>query len=94
MPEQVKLLVCELDDGGPKVHPCRRAQDALDASGISYEKQVFDKNRPLGLFTKGKRPELRQISGQEKLPVLVLADGTTVNGGGAISSWAKANAAS
>ncbi|GAC1438126.1 MAG: hypothetical protein NVSMB51_13460 [Solirubrobacteraceae bacterium] len=92
MPETMKLLVCELDDGGPKIHPCRKAQDALDRAGIVYEKQVHDKNRPLGLFTKGKRPELKQLSGQEKLPVLVLGDGSTVNGGGAIADWAQAQA--
>ena len=34
------------------------------------------------------------MSGQEKLPVLQLADGSTVNGSGEIIAWAKANAPS
>ena len=32
------------------------------------------------------------MSGQEKLPVLKLIDGSTVNGGSNIVNWAKANA--
>ncbi len=36
---------------------------------------------------------LRRVSGQEKLPVLKLGDGTTVNGGGKIAKWATRNAA-
>ena len=32
------------------------------------------------------------MSGQEKLPVLELPAGGTVNGGAAIAAWAKANA--
>ena len=41
---------------------------------------------------QGKRPELKRISGQEKLPVLKLADGSTVNGSGKIVKWAKEQA--
>jgi glutathione S-transferase len=87
------LHVCHIAEGGPKVHPCRRAHEALEAAGIDHEVSVFDRNRPFGLFTSGRRPDLKALSGQEKLPVLELADGTTVNGGGAIVGWAKANAA-
>jgi hypothetical protein len=31
------------------------------------------------------------MSGQEKLPVLELREGTTVNGSAAIIAWARAN---
>lgn len=86
------LYTCELDRGGPKFHPCRRCHEALEAAGHSYETTVFDRNRPMGLFTKGKRPELKELSGQEKLPVLRLADGTVISGSGRIIDWAKANA--
>ena len=92
MSEEPILHVCHLDDGGPPVHPCRRAIDALDEAGVRYRRNVFDRNRPFGMFTKGRRPELRKISGQEKLPVLELPDGTTVNGSGDIIAWAKAHA--
>lgn len=57
-----------------------------------YEKVVFAKGIPFGLFTKGRRPELKEISGQEQLPVFVLVHGSTVNRSAAIIAWAKANA--
>jgi glutathione S-transferase len=86
------LHVCHIATGGPKIHPCRRAHEALVAAGIDHETSVFDRNRPFGLFTAGRRPKLKALSGQEKLPVLELPDGTTVNGAGAIVDWAKVNA--
>jgi glutathione S-transferase len=93
MPEKPTLHVCHIDQGGPKIHACRRAHDALVAAGVDHEKVVFAKNKPFGLFTSGRRPELKAMSGQEKLPVLELRDGTTVNGSAAILAWAKANGA-
>jgi glutathione S-transferase len=92
MPEKPTLHVCSIDTGGPKIHPCRRAHEALESAGIDHENVVFGKNKPLGLFSKGTRPELKRISGQEKLPVLELTDGTTINGSSKIVAWAKANA--
>jgi glutathione S-transferase len=93
MPDKPTLHVCSVDDGGPSIHPCRKAHEALDAAGIDHDKNIFDKNHPMGLFTSGKRPALKAMSGQEKLPVLELPDGTTVNGGSAIVRWAKEHAA-
>jgi hypothetical protein len=93
MPDKPTLHVCHIDQGGPGLHPCRRAHDALVAAGVDHEKLVFAHNRPFGLFTAGRRPELKALSGQEKLPVLELPDGTTVNGSAAIIAWARANAA-
>lgn len=90
MPE-LKLYVCHIDEGGPRPHACRRAIEALRTSGHDFEKVIFDRGIIFGLFTTGRRPELKQISGQEKLPVLLLGDGTTVNGGSKIVAWAKAN---
>ncbi len=83
------LYVCSLDHGGPFFHPCRRVIDALDANGHDYEKVVFDRNRPFGLFTTGRRPRLKQMTGQEKLPVLEVSDGEFVVGSGAIIAWAR-----
>jgi glutathione S-transferase len=93
MPDGMKLFVCHVDDGGPGPHACRRAQRALRDAGHDFEKVVYGKGHPFGLFTKGKRPDLKEMSGQEMLPVLQLPDGTTVNGGANIVTWAKANAA-
>ncbi len=92
MSERMTLYVCHIDDGGPPPHACRRAQRALVAAGHDFEKIVFGRGKLFGLFTTGTRPELKAISGQETLPVLVLADGTTVNGSAKIIAWAKANA--
>jgi glutathione S-transferase len=92
MSERLTLYVCHIDDGGPRPHACRRAQRALRVAGHDFEKIVFDRGKRFGLFTKGKRPELKAISGQEQLPVLRLADGTTVNRSKSIIAWAKANA--
>jgi glutathione S-transferase len=74
-------------------HGCRRADQALEKSGIDYASIIFGKGRPLALGTTGRRRELRRISGQEKLPVLALSDGTTVNGSNAIVAWAAERAA-
>jgi hypothetical protein len=90
--EKPTLYVCSHDDGWPPQHPCRLAQRALRDAGHDFEKVIYAKGKPFGLFTSGTRPELKQISGQEKLPVLKLADGSTVNGGSNIVAWAKANA--
>src|SRR5271168_4896675 len=91
MSDSLKLYVCHVDDGGPGPHACKRAQRALRDAGHDFEKVVFGKGHPFGLFTKGKRPELKEMSGQEMLPVLALPDGTTVNGSADIATWAKAN---
>jgi|ERR1700692_4483553 hypothetical protein len=91
MPEGLTLYVCHIDEGGPWPHACRRAQKALRAAGHDFEKVIFGKGRPFGLFTKGRRPELKAMSGQEQLPVLKLADGSTVNGCASIIAWAKTN---
>jgi glutathione S-transferase len=85
------LYVCHIDDGGPPPHACRRAQRALKAAGHDFEKVVFGRGKLFGLFTTGTRPELKTMSGQEKLPVLKLADGTTVNGTASIIAWANSN---
>jgi len=90
MAEKPTLYVCHIDEGGPKPHACRRAQNALRASGHDFEKVVFARGIPFGLFTKGRRPELKAMSGQEKLPVLRLVDGTTISGSADIIAWAKA----
>jgi hypothetical protein len=92
MSETLTLYVCNINEGGPKPHACRRAIEALRDGGHEFEKIVFARGIPFGLFTTGRRPELKAISGQEKLPVLLLGDGTTINGGSQIVAWAKANA--
>jgi glutathione S-transferase len=92
MPDKLTLYVCHIDEGGPPPHACKRAQRALRRAGHDFEKVVFARGRPFGLFTKGRRPELKAMSGQEQLPVLMLPDGSTVSGSASIIAWANANA--
>ena len=92
MPSGLTLYVCHVEEGGPPPHACKRAIRALRENGHEFEKVIFEKGIPFGLFTKGRRPELKQMSGQEKLPVLKLPDGSTVNGGSNIVAWAAGNA--
>jgi predicted enzyme related to lactoylglutathione lyase len=91
MPDKLTLYVCHIDDGGPKPHACRRAHEALRAAGHDYETVIFGKGHRFGLFTTGRRPRLKEMSGQEKLPVLQWPDGTTIAGSGNIVAWAKAH---
>jgi glutaredoxin 3 len=91
MAQPKTLHVCHIDRGGPKAHPCRKVHESLDELGYSYETNVFDKNRPMGWFTKGKRPDLKEMTGQEKLPVLELDDGTMIPDSKKIIEWAKQN---
>jgi predicted enzyme related to lactoylglutathione lyase len=91
VPAKPTLYVCHMDDGGFKPHACRRAHEALRATGHDYETVAFGRGRYFGLFTKGRRPRLKEMSGQEKLPVLQLPDGTTIAGSGSIAAWARSH---
>ena len=86
-PEAPTLYVCHGDDGGPKVHPCRRVQEALRAAGIEYKKVVAAHGSPIPFLRKGSRDELRDATGSEKLPALKLPDGTVITHSRAILSW-------
>ncbi len=92
MSEKLTLFVCHIDDGGPPPHACKRAQRALRASGHDFEKVIAGRGIPFALFTTGRRPKLKQLSGQEKLPVLRLPGGETINGSAMIVAWASEHA--
>jgi glutathione S-transferase len=87
MDDKPKLYVCHGDDGGPKMHPCRRVQEALDAAGIDFEKLIAAHGSPIPFLRKGSREELRAATGETKLPALKLADGTVLTHSRAISAW-------
>ena len=87
MPETLKLFVCHGDDGGPRIHPCRRVQEALRASGIEYDKVIAAHGSPIPFLRKGSRDELRAATGTTKLPALKLADGTVITHSRAILAW-------
>jgi glutathione S-transferase len=87
MAEAPTLFVCHGDDGGPRMHPCRRVQEALRAAGIDYEKVVAAHGSPIPFLRKGSRDELRDATGATKLPALKLPDGTVIAPSRAIFSW-------
>jgi glutathione S-transferase len=81
------LYVCDGDDGGPRIHPCRRVQEAMRAKGIGYEKVIAGHGSPFPFLRKGSRDELKAATGAEKLPALKLADGTVITPTRAILAW-------
>jgi glutathione S-transferase len=83
------LFVCHGDDGGPRVHPCRRVQEALRAAGIRYEKVIAGHGSPWPFLRRGSRDELREATGAEKLPALKLPDGTVITHSRSILSWIR-----
>jgi hypothetical protein len=89
MDEKPTLFVCHGDQGGPKVHPCRRVQEAMQAAGINYEKVIAAHGSPLPFLRKGSRDELREATGDTKLPVLKLADGTVLKHSKQILAWVE-----
>ena len=72
-------------------HPCGIAAQALDKSGHTYTVKVVGGFKNLPFSRRGKRDEIRVLTGQEDVPVLVLDDGTTVEGTGAIVEWASSH---
>jgi hypothetical protein len=87
MAEIPTLFVCHGNEQGPKIHPCRRVQEALRDAGIEYEKVIGGHGSPIPFLRKGSRDELRAATGDEKLPALKLADGTVITPTRAILAW-------
>lgn len=77
-------------------HACGRTAKALDDAGYTYELRDLPGYR-LVPWTWGdrrsRREEVRELTGQINLPVLVLDEGKTVVGSGQIVDWAKAHPA-
>jgi hypothetical protein len=70
VPEIPTLYVCHGDDEGPRFHPCRQVQEALREAGIEYEKVIAAHGNPIPFLRKGSRDELREATGDTKLPAL------------------------
>jgi hypothetical protein len=87
MADKPYLYVCHGDEGGPRVHPCRRVQEALKAKGIEYDKEVAAHGSPIPFLRKGSRDELEAKTGSSKLPVMRLPDGTMLTHSREILAW-------
>jgi glutathione S-transferase len=89
MSEKPTLYVCHGDDEGPRVHPCRRVQEAMRDAGIEYEKVIAAHGSPIPFLRKGSRDELEAATGTKKLPTLKLPDGTVIIHSRRILAWVK-----
>ena len=75
----------------PRYHPCKVAHDALRAAGHAPEVERVYGFRSLPDVTPGRR-EVRRLTGDSAVPVLVLDDGEVVKGSEAIAAWARTGA--
>ena len=92
----MRLYVCwtTRDTPGPHHHACTRAYDALRKAG--HDPQV-SRTYSLGavpgfLQTPGRR-EVKRLSGQYWVPVLVTDQDEVISGSREIESWAQAHPA-
>ena len=74
-------------------HPCGVAAQALDRGGHTYTVKVVGGFKSIPLSRRGRRQEIVALTGQQDVPVLVLDDGTTVQGSEAIRAWAGSHEA-
>jgi glutathione S-transferase len=94
----VILYTCGQKTVGPGLmHPCAKAGKALETAGYEYEVKTVPGYR-LALWTWGSRKEdrteVRELSGTDEVPILVLDDGEIISGSGTIAKWAKQHPAS
>jgi glutathione S-transferase len=90
------LYTCHLEKKGAAWHPCGIAARALDEIGFDYEvKHVRGyASMPWTWPTRKRdRIEIRDLSGQNAVPILVLGDGEVIAGSGRIKRWATVRAA-
>ncbi len=91
MPQNPTLFVCHGDEGGPRMHRCRRVQEALRAANIEYDKVIGGHGSPFPFLRKGSREELQEATGSSsKLPAMKLADGTVLAHSREIIAWVRA----
>lgn len=77
---------------GPFAHPCGRAAKALSDAGHSYEvKKVGGGSLMFWTWpTRARdRAEVKELSGQQAVPILVLDNGDVIAGSGKIAQWAR-----
>lgn len=87
MADHPSLYVCHGDEGGPRMHPCRRVQEALHSKGIAYYKVIAGHGSPIPFLRKGSRDDLRAATGDTKLPAMILPDGRVLTHSRAILNW-------
>ncbi|HZV75755.1 MAG TPA: glutathione S-transferase N-terminal domain-containing protein [Conexibacter sp.] len=90
----MKLYVCwgTFPTPRPGGHPCKTAYDALRDAGHRPEVVKTYGFAPLPDLTAGRK-EVKRLTGQSWVPVLVTDDGTAIQDSKAIVAWAKAHPA-
>ena len=76
----------------PAAHPCKRAHDALQQAGHSPEVVKVYGFAGLPDVTRGRR-EVRRLTGESHVPMLVLDDGGVIQDSTNIVDWALNNRA-
>jgi glutathione S-transferase len=64
-------------------HPCWKAQKAMDDAGVDYELVLHP------WFPRGKRTQIIELTGQNKLPVVEFEDGSFLQESKVIAERAK-----
>lgn len=91
---KLTLHTCGVADAHGRIgHPCGRAADALRNAGHEFEIETVEGYRLMPWTRRGKRGRIRELSGQENVPILVIEGDRVISGSGRIIAWAKANPA-
>jgi len=78
----------------PGGHPCANAYNALREAGHDPEvERVYGFGGLPDALNGPRRREIKQLTGQPWVPVLVLDDGTVIQDSKKIVAWAQANPA-
>ncbi|MGK2932124.1 MAG: glutaredoxin family protein [Solirubrobacterales bacterium] len=91
------LYTCGVKTKGPSaLHFCAKAGKALDEAGYDYEIKTVGGYRGMPWTWRDRakdRAEVKKLSGQQEVPILVKDDGEVISGSGTIAKWAKQNPA-
>ncbi len=87
----MKLYVC-WGTFAPQGHPCGKAHAALIDAGHEPEVEKVYGSLGTDRFFPGRR-RIKELTGNSKVPTLVLDDGTVVDGSEKIIEWAGSNPA-
>jgi hypothetical protein len=88
----MRLYVCYGTFGPPERHPCANAHQALAAAG--HDPEIV---KTYGCYGTDRlfrgRHEVKRLTGNFKVPTLVLDDGTVIDDSHNIVAWANAHPA-
>jgi hypothetical protein len=92
----MKLYVCwgTFRSPRPGGHPCRNAHEALTEAGWDPDVEKVYGLGMLGSSLNPTRAKIRNLTGQNMVPVLETDDGEVVAGSDKIAAWARDNPAS